>query len=457
MFVLVQVVAFIIAIGILVTVHEFGHFWVARRLGFTVLRFSIGFGKPLWRRVGRDGVEYALGAWPLGGYVKLVDEREGPVAEKDLPGAFTQRPIWARILVLLAGPGANFLFAFLAFWVLFMHGVPGLKAVVGEVTPGSVAASSGLLAGDDILSVGDEAIATREGATLALLSAVLADGHAALRVGRAGNERQLSLDVPLAQRRALTEPGAFAAGIGFDFTRPHIPVVVGQVVPGGAAQAAGLRAGDLIAAIDGVPVTEFVDFRNKISAQPNKTVLLSVHRASEWIELRVAIRAERDPNLAGNPWVGRIGIGPGGGVAYPASVQLVERYGPWGAVRPALTELWSKSVLTLKFLGHMVAGEVSLKNVSGPIGIAAYAGASALAGAVTFIGFLAVISLSIGILNLLPIPILDGGQVVYQLAEAVRGRPLPAGVQLIGQQVGYLVLALLMALAFYNDIARHFG
>jgi regulator of sigma E protease len=457
MFIIVQIVAFIIAIGILVTVHEFGHFWVARRLQFTVLRFSIGFGKPLWQRVGRDGVEYVIGRWPLGGYVKLVDEREGPVAPEHLPGAFTQRPIWARILVLLAGPGANFLFAFVAFWMLFMQGVPGLKAVVGEVIPGSIAARAGLLTGDQILAVGGEVTASREDAMLALLSAVVADGRTSLRVQRAAGERLLPLEVPAEQRRALTEPGAFSAGIGFEFTRPHIPVVVGQVVPGGAAAAAGLKTGDLILAIDAIPVTEFLDFRNKISSLPNKTVRLTLRRAQLTLERQLAIRGEPDPNLPGHPVVGRIGIGAGGVVAYPASVQLIERYGPVGAVKPALRELWSKSVMTLKFLGHMVVGEVSLKNVSGPIGIAAYAGASALAGGVAFLGFLAVISLSLGILNLLPVPVLDGGQVVYQLAEALVGRPLPVSVQIVGQQIGYALLVLLMVLAFYNDIARHFG
>jgi regulator of sigma E protease len=457
MFVLIQVVAFLVVIGILVAVHEYGHFWVARRLGFTVLRFSLGFGKRLWTHTGRDGVEYALSAIPLGGYVKLLDEREGPVAPEARAGAFQSRPIWARIAVLLAGPGANFLFALLLFWLLLMHGVPGLKPVVGPVAPGSLAASADLRPGDEIVSVARVAVVTREDALLAMLSAALESGRIDLGVRRDGLLRPVTLEVPETRRRALSEPGAFGPGIGFQFTLPHLPVVIGRVVAGGSAAVAGLRVGDEVTAVDAVPVTEFFDFRNIISNLPGKTVRLTVRRDNALLTLPVEVRSEVDEASAGHPRVGRIGIAPGGEASYPAEVQVLARFGPLAAVRPAIGEFWSKSSMTVAFLWRMVVGQVSLKNMSGPIGIASYAGASALAGLATFGGFLAVISLSLGILNLLPIPILDGGQVVYQLAEAARGGPLPERVHVWGQQIGIVLLVLMMSIAFYNDIARHFG
>ena len=233
--------------------------------------------------------------------------------------------------------------------------------------------------------------------------------------------------------------------------------MVGKVTSEGAAAAAGLLPGDEIVAVNGTRVTEFVVFRDLISAQPGATVYLDVRRGSSDLRLPVAVRAERDPAGTSKPLIGRIGISPGGEVSFPPQMQVLERYGPLGAVRPALLETFSKTRLTLKFLWRMVTGDVSLKNVSGPISIAAYAGLSALGGAASFLSFLAVISISLGVLNLMPIPILDGGQIVYQVAEAVKGSPLPPGIQALGQQLGIVVLLMLMSLAFYNDIARHFG
>jgi regulator of sigma E protease len=454
---LIQLASFLVAIGVLIAAHEYGHFWVARRLGFKVLKFSIGFGRAVARRVGKDGVEYVIGAIPLGGYVKLADEREAPVAAADAPRAFNRRPVWQRILVLLAGAGANFLFAILAFWILYMSGVPGLKPVVGEVQVASIAAAGGLKPGDEIVAVGEREVATREAAVLAMLSDVVDDGHVELTLRRGGGRALAALVVPDERRRALTEPGAWSDGIGFTFTRPHLPVVVGKVLPGGAAAAAGLRSGDEIVAVDGRPVTEFMDFRAAISSRPGETVSLEVRRAGADLRVAVAVRGERDPNEPGHALVGRIGIAPGGTAVYPPAMRVLERHGPLGAIRPALEETWSKSALTVKFLWRMLTGDVSLKNVSGPISIAAYAGISALEGVTAFLGFLALISISLGVLNLLPIPILDGGQVVYQLIEAVKGAPLSPRTQALGQQVGIVLLVLLMSLAFYNDLARHFG
>ncbi len=456
-FTLAMVLGFIVSIGLLVSVHEFGHFWVARRLGFKVLRFSIGFGKPLYRRIGRDGVEYVLAMIPLGGYVKMVDEREGPVAPEDLPHAFTRRPVYARLLVLLAGAGANFLFAILAYSVLFVHGVPGVRPVVGSVRANSIAASAGLMSGDEIVSVAGQSVATRDSAALELLSQVVDRGQIAVLVRRAGVTQALSFEVPDARRRALTEPGVFSEGIGFEFTEPHIPVVVGGLEAGGSAAGAGLQVGDEIVAVDGRNVSEYREFRQLVRARPAALLRLVVHRGGNILTIPVLTRAVPDREAPAGPPIGVIGVSSGAAATFAPEMQTLERYGPFRAILAAGKATWNKSAVTLKFLGRMVTGQVSLKNVSGPISIATYAGASALAGPSTFLDFLAIISISLGVLNLLPIPILDGGQVVYQLAEAVRGRPLSERVQSLGQQFGMAVLILLMSLAFYNDIAWRFG
>jgi len=366
---LVQLASFLVAIGVLIAAHEYGHFWVARRLGFKVLKFSIGFGRSIASRTGKDGVEYVIGAIPLGGYVKMADEREAPVEAADAPRAFNRRPVWQRIVVLLAGAGANFLFAIVAFWILYMSGVPGLKPVVGEVKPGTIAATAGLKSGDEIVAVGDHEVATREAAMLAMLSAVVDGGEIELVLGRGGGRAMATLIVPDDRRRALTEPGAWSDGIGFGFTRPHLAAVIGKVLPGGPAAAAGLAAGDVIVAVDGRPVSEFMDFRSEVSARPGATLALDVRRGSTALKIPVTVRGERDPNDAGHALVGRIGIAPGGEAVYPPEMKVLERHGPFGAIRPALAETWSKTALTVKFLWRMVTGDVSLKNVSGPISI----------------------------------------------------------------------------------------
>ena len=453
---LIQLASFIVAIGILVTAHEYGHFWVARRLGFKVLRFSIGFGRPLVMRVGRDGVEYVLGMLPLGGYVKLADERDGPVAPADLARAFNRRPTWARVLVLLAGPAANFVFALVAFWMLFMSGVPGLRPVLGDIPLDSPAARAGLRAGDEVVGVNHDDVATREGTVLGILSRLVEADAVELRVRRGGAVTVATLEVPAGKRKLLTEPGAFESLLGLAFTPPHIPTIVGRVAAGGAAAAAGLLVGDEIVAVNGERVADFRDFRRIISARGGETVALDVRRGSADLRIPVAVRAERDATDPKPGLVGRIGIAPGGQMSYPPEMRVLEQHGPVNALMPAVRETYSKTALTVKFLWRMITGDVSLKNVSGPISIANYAGLSALGGFMSFLSFLAVISISLGVLNLLPVPILDGGQIVYQLAEGALGRPVSPRIQMLGQQVGLVLLVMLMSLAFYNDIAQQF-
>jgi len=454
--VITSVLAFMVAISVLIAVHEFGHFWVARKLGFKVLRFSIGFGRPLLKRTGAapDRTEYVLAALPLGGYVKMLDEREGPLDPAERARAFQSRPPFARIGVLLAGPGANFLFAVVAFWVLYMAGVPGLKPVVGEVTPGSIAAEAGLESGQTIVRVGREPVATREAAMLGILDVLVDEGRVPVTlVDEAGREHSTTLFIAADQRRQLTEPGALLSGLGFAFWFPKIPVVVGELVEGGPAQRAGLQAGDTIVAVDGELVDDFRQFVERVRARPGETLAFDLRRDREPLRLEVAVEAQQEEGAT----IGRIGMSAGGTASFPESMRTEERFGPVAALAPAARETWGKTALTVKFLWRMVTGDVSTKNISGPINIAQYAGLSALGGFTYFLGFMALISISLGVLNLLPIPILDGGQVLYQLAEMIKGSPLSEEMQVAGQKVGIAFLVALMGFAFYNDIVRLIG
>jgi len=453
--ILVSVVAFVVAIGLLVAVHEFGHFWVARRLGFRVLRFSIGFGRALWsRRAGPDDIEYVLAAIPLGGYVKLLDEREGPVPEAEAHRAFARRPVLHRIVVLVAGPAANFVFAIVAFWALFMYGVPGLKPVIGAVTADSPAARAGLVADDTLVSVAGRTVPTREAAVITILDAMLDEGEIPIVVARPdGGRRHVALTVPEERRLQLTEPGELLRGLGFSFWMPPIPVVVGRLEPDGPAARAGLAVGDRIVAIDGVEIADFTDFLHQVRARPGAALTLGVVRGGTRREVAVVARSDEEDGRR----IGRIGITPRGEVRFPDAMITEARFGPVAAVVPALRETWEKSVLTIRFLVRMITGDVSVKNISGPINIAQYAGVTATEGPGYFLGFLALISISLGVLNLLPVPVLDGGQILYQLAELLKGRPLSDEVQLLGQKLGIAVLVALMGLAFYNDLSRLFG
>ena len=456
--ILTSVIAFIVAIGVLVTVHEFGHFWVARKLGFKVLRFSIGFGKPLVSRVSRDAdaVEYVLAAVPLGGYVRLLDERDGPVPPQDVHRAFNRRPPAARIAVLLAGPVANLVFAILAYWILLMQGIPGLKPVIGDVETGSFASRADLRPLDEIVAVDGEATSTRQAAVLAILEGVVAEGAVPVEVrGQGGGMRKLTIRVPSGERRALTEPGTLLDGLGFSFWYPPQPVVVGELTPGMPAERAGLAPGDRVVAMDGEPVEDYLAFVEQIRERPGQATRLTVMRGTERHEFEVV----PEPVQEDGQTIGKIGLGaaiPEGG-GFPPAMRTVERYGPVAALAAATRETWDKSALTVRFLWRMVTGDVSTKNISGPINIAQYAGLTATEGFTYYLGFLALVSISLAILNLLPVPVLDGGQVVFQLAEMAKGAPLSAQAQLLGQKVGIAMLVALMGFAFYNDISRLFG
>jgi regulator of sigma E protease len=445
---------FVVAVSLLVTVHEFGHYWVARRLGFKVLRFSVGFGRPLISRIaGADRTEYVIAALPLGGYVKLLDEREGPVPAADLARSFTHKPPWQRIAVLLAGPAFNIIFAILVLWGMFwVSGITELKPVVGDVLQGSVAARGGLHSGDEILSINGAAVVGQRDVMFDLLDAVSSRGMASLSVrGKDGMTRSADLSVPNREERLrLTEPAGLLKGLGFEFWLPPVPAVLGKVAAEGPAARAGLKAGDRITAIDGKPVADFRDIQSIVSVRPGESLTFTYLRSGVEHDVQIHVASDKD----GDKLVGRIRVAQPPVGKLPDDMVLQIQLSPAAALSRAAQESWSMTALQGRLFWRMVMGQFSMKNLNGPLSIAEYAGDSAEAGVASFLSFLVLISLSLGFLNLLPIPILDGGQIVFQLVEWLKGSPLSERAQAFGQQVGIALLILLMGVALFNDIAR---
>ncbi len=438
---------FIVAISVLVAIHEYGHYIVGRWCGMKVLRFSIGFGKPIWTWRGRgpDHTEYCISSVPLGGYVKFLDEREGPIDPEDRGRAFTDKSVPARIAVLLAGPVFNFLFAIVAYFALFSYGVPTVKPQIGVVSPGSYAADAGLRYGDQILRVGERDTADWESTLVGIMETMVADGRIELRLeADNGQQRTAEIDVGDDASR-LTEPGQLFEGLGFQPWQP--PAIVGEVVPGGAAEAAGIMSGDTITVIDGQPIASFNDLSRVVGDRPGMTVEIVVDRdgRTERFDATLAT-VESDGERRG-----QLGVGLNREVS---DYWYLRQYAPFAAAGEAVAQTWASTTFTVNMFVRMLTGEVSIKNISGPINIAQYAGSSASAGFEQFIRFLALVSISLGVINLMPVPILDGGQIVYQSIEGIKGSPLSIRSQVVGQQVGILALLLLMSFAFYNDIAR---
>ncbi|MGB5334788.1 MAG: RIP metalloprotease RseP [Woeseiaceae bacterium] len=446
---LISILAFIAAISVLVAVHEFGHYIVGRWAGMKVLRFSIGFGKPIWMRTsGPDQTEYCVSAIPLGGYVRFLDSREGPIDPEDEGRAFNHRPIPARIAVLLAGPAFNFAFAILAYWVLLSGGVMMLKPAVGDVTPDSYADKAGLTFGDKIVAVGDVATSDWESTLVQILENMTIDGKVPLTLeSESGRVRDTVIEVG-ADRTRLTEPGLLFEGLGFEVWQP--PAEVGSLSPDGAAEAAGLRIGDRVVAVDGVRTKTFSDLVAVVGPLANERVTVEYVRDGRTASVDVRLGAHE----VDGEQRGLLGIS----LPQTSSDYYVRRsYSPLESLNEAAKKTWSSTLFTVRMLSRMVTGDVSIKNISGPINIGQIAGESAQRGASYFLSFLAVVSISLGVLNLLPIPVLDGGQIVYQLVEMVKGSPMTERAQMLGQQVGIFALLLLMSFAFYNDIARILG
>ena len=451
---LIALASFIVAIALLVAVHEFGHFYAARRLGIQVLRFSIGFGRPLWSRHGRDGVEYVIGALPIGGYVKFLDERDadGPLERPER--AFNRAAPWRRAIVLVAGPAANLLFAVAAYWAILVSGIPGERAVIGEVVAGSAAAAAGLRRDDEVVAVGGVAVGSWGEVSIGLLDAVLAGERSVPLTVRGAEGAPQAARIALEDGFGLTEPGAMLERLGLrPWSYAMLEPVIGRVVPDGAAARAGLEVGDRFTTFDGAPVAEWGDVARSIHERPGRTVVLVVMRKGMATQATVEVKSVE---VRGHP-VGFIGIEPQGAQALRDRLSFERRFGLVEAAPEAVRRTYDLSVLTVKMIGRMLTGGASLANISGPINIAQYAGATASLGMTQFLGFLAVISLSLGVLNLLPIPILDGGQLAFLAVETAMGRPVTPGLELAGQQVGIVLLVGLMGLAFYNDVVRLIG
>lgn len=447
---LLKVLAFVVAIGVLVAVHEFGHFWVARRLGVRVLRFSIGFGRPLWRRqTGPDQPEYVIAAIPLGGYVKMLDEHEGPVPPEQLHQAFNRQPLWVRSAVVVAGPLFNFLFAIAAFWGVLVLGETGLRPLIGEVVPETPAARAGLQQGDEIISINGRVTPTWSLAVQEVATASVGAPNLQIRVrDDAGNEQIRNM--PSSEIGDLAETRDLLAHIGMQPERPRIPPVFGSVLEGEPADLAGLQAGDRIVSADGSVIGDWNRWVKYVQARPGVAIDLQIERAGQ----RQRIALTPAPHAREDGVIGRIGATNQPAPEILEKYQVQHRMGFGEALPAAVARTWEYSVLTLKVIWRVVTGQASIHNLSGPITIADAAGKTASIGFVYFLKFLAIVSISLGVLNLLPIPVLDGGHLVYFAIEAVKGSPLSEAAMLQAQKVGLVMLLSLMTLAFYVDILR---
>ena len=441
---------FIIALSILVVVHEFGHFWVARRCGVKVLIFSVGFGKPVWQHKGQDGTVYQLAMIPLGGYVKMLDEREGEVAAAELIQAFNRQSLRARTAIVLAGPVANLLFAVFAFWIVFSFGISGIKPIVNQVVAESPAAQSGITAGSEIVAVNGVATPTWRSVGKSLQQLQSKGEHAQLTLRHIAESYML--DFPI--ETATAGWPSLIQQLGFEPVQVALQPVVGKVAREGAAPAAGLQMGDFLLSANNETIVDWQQWVSIVRAHANKPLVITVRRDNEHVLL--TITPERVTEAGKD--IGKIGAGVDAAATdIPDNLRAKWQYSPLAAVKIAVLETWTFSTNTLTGIGGMIVGLVSADQIGGPVAIAQFASASASQGFVSFMGFLAMISISLGVLNLLPIPMLDGGHLAFYVAEAIRGKPMPDKFQMAAQQVGLVLLLLLMAFAFTNHLTRIVG
>ena len=446
---LYMIVGTLVALGVLVTFHEFGHFWVARRCGVKVLRFSVGFGTPLLRWHDRQGTEFVVAAIPLGGYVKMLDEREGDVPADQLDQSFNRKTVGQRIAIVAAGPVANFLLAIAFFWVLAMMGSQQVRPVIGAVESGSLAAKAGLVAGQEIVSIDGQPTVGWSNVNLQLVRRLGESG--AIQVAVRGPDSDVESSHQLVLHdwlKGADEPDPIKS-LGIRPWRPELPAVLAELDPKGPAQAAGLKTGDKLLSMNGQAINDWQQVVDWVRLRPAARVDLRVERDGVALEVPVVLAARGEGDAA----TGYLGAGVKGVDWPPAMIREVS-YGPVAAIGEGVKRTWTMSVLTLDSLKKMLFGELSVKNLSGPITIAKVAGASAQSGVADFLNFLAYLSISLGVLNLLPIPVLDGGHLLFYLIEWVRGRPLSDRVQGWGMQIGISLVVGVMLLALVNDLGR---
>ena len=444
--------AFIVVLGVLIVFHEFGHYAVARICGVKVLKFSIGFGRVLWqRRLGRDQTEWAISVFPLGGYVKMLDEREGEVPPEELGRAFNRQSVGKRSLIVAAGPFANFLLAILLYWIVFMQGSNELLPLLGTPPEATPAAVAGIRNGEQVRSVDGQTVATWDDFRWLLLQKAAAQEYVDLEVVNEHHElavRRLSLGAAAEQGWE----GDALARLGIVFFRPDTPPVIGKLVPGGPGERFGLAVGDLLLSVNGAKIRTWYEFVMLIRDAPGKPVRLEFERHGQSVDVELVT----DSVIEGGKEIGKIGVAVAENPDGERQVKTFVRYGFLAAGSKALVETWDKSVFTLVMMGKMLTGEVSWRNLSGPVTIADYAGQSARLGLDYYLKFMALVSISLGVLNLLPIPVLDGGHLMYHTIEVVRRRPLSERAMEVAQQFGLSILVVLMAFAFFNDLNRLF-
>lgn len=441
--------SFLVALLVLVTIHEFGHFYVARRCGVKVLRFSIGFGKVLLRWHDRQGTEYALAALPLGGYVKMLDEREAPVAEDELHLTFNRKTVWQRIAIVAAGPLANFMLAIVLFWLLLLPGHKDLIPRIGAIEAGSVAAQAGLEVGQEILAVDGIATPGAQRLNRALMNRLGESGEIHFRVAYPGSSFVYETSAPLHDwLRDSLNPDP-VAGLGISLYMPPIPPIVGGVLPDGVAQRAGLAAGDRIVSVNDKPLDDWRDWVGLVRAAPGQTLEVEVERAGQGLSVTLVPEVAEEAGVR----IGRVGVMVAE-FSYPDELLREQRYSVFGALAAGVEKTWDTSAFVLLSIKKLIVGEISPKNLSGPITIARVAGSSAESGLKSFVGFLALLSVFLAVFNLLPIPVLDGGHLFYYFLEVIRGKPVSERMQILGYQLGLLLVVGLTIVALYNDIVQ---
>ncbi len=449
-----SIAAFIVALGVLITFHEFGHYWVARCFDVKILRFSIGFGRTVYKKsFGKDSTEFVIAALPLGGYVKMLDEREGDVTEEELPRSFNYKPLWQRFSIVSAGPVFNFIFAVFAYWIIFVVGVNGLRPIIGEVEPASISDNAGLKAGQEIISINDtQTLSWSTAIDMLVNHTVNRDVINLVVADKDGLRQRVEIDLSQISIDQMAE-GKLLEAIGLGIIELKVPAIIGEILPDGAAEKSGLRQRDEIVSVNGVATQSWHQWVDHIRNNPEKNLSVEVLRSGSSVNIDVIPDSVQSDGVT----VGRIGA-----AAYVAdglfdSYFVLESYSMPHAFLKSIKKTWEMSVLTLRVLGRMLVGDASVKNLSGPISIAQYAGQSAGIGLLAFFSFMAIVSVSLGVLNLLPVPLLDGGHLMYYLIEAVIGKPVSEAMQMLGQQIGIVLLLGLMSIAFYNDIIRLLG
>ena len=452
--ILLSIIAFIISVGLLITFHEFGHFSVARFFDIKVLRFSIGFGRPIYtRHFGKDRTEFTICLLPLGGYVKMLDDREGTVVQQEKAREFNGKPLWQRFLIVLAGPFFNFIFAIIAYSLIYTIGINALKPIIGHVETTSIASSSGFAEGQEILSINGVSTPTWPTVIDSLVNHVVSGDVVDIQVVNNSGEKQvLSLNLSSISIDEMAD-GKLLNKLGLNIVKLKLPPIIGEIEKNGPAQSSGLLQNDRIIAVNSNLVDSWQEWVEIIQENPDKSLNVELLRDEALINIELR---PKNYEINGKN-IGRIGARPAVNDDLYSSYFALEQYSLHLAILRAFDKTWEMSVLTLKVLAKMISGDASVKNLSGPISIAKYAGQSASIGATALLTFLAIVSISLGVLNLLPIPLLDGGHLVYYIIEFFTGKPVSDSVQMTGQQIGIVLLFGLMGLALYNDFVRLLG